>query len=116
MWTVLVVTIWLLTIKHDLVRCNKPTNDSIWKNRKHDHQWNVSHRNLQTDGIPYKVNLYLSLDYVNDTVAFQFEASEIIPSTNATIYFCYAVNKQVRVYICNFQIIHIINKKKYISY
>jgi hypothetical protein len=51
-------------------------------------------RNLQT-GIPYKVNLLLALDYLNETVALQFETSDTVPSTNASTHFCYAVNTQV---------------------
>jgi hypothetical protein len=54
----------------------------------------VSNRHLQT-GTPYKVELLLALDFFNDTVALQFENSESIPSTNASIHFCYAVNTQV---------------------
>jgi hypothetical protein len=99
MWTFLLSIIWHLIIKSDLVVCSVPNiGSSTQKNWNEYSQRHMSRRHLQS-GIPYKVNLFLSLDYVNDTVAMQFETSQIIPSTNATAHFCYAVNKQVRYHL-----------------
>jgi hypothetical protein len=51
-------------------------------------------RNLQS-GTPYIVKLVLAIDYLNNTSALQIESSKTIPSTNAAIHFCKAVNAQV---------------------
>lgn len=84
----LIATLLLLTLEVGLVQCNN-SREELRRN-----QGTTLRRSLQT-GIPYKVNLILGLDYLNDTVAVQFENSDPVPSTNASTHFCYAVNNQV---------------------
>jgi hypothetical protein len=85
---ILIALASLLRLGKNLIHC-KQTNEDKKLNR------GVLRRNLQS-GIPYKVNLLLALDYLNETTALQFETSESVPSTSASIHFCYAVNTQVR--------------------
>lgn len=84
-WSVFIVSLLLLGTV--IVDCNQP-NVHVKQSE------GILRRNLQS-GIPYKVNLLLALDFVNDTIALQFETSDIVPSTNASTHFCYAVNTQV---------------------
>jgi uncharacterized membrane protein (DUF485 family) len=52
-------------------------------------------RKLQA-GIPYKIQIFLSLDYLNDTIAVLFESANMTSSNDVTSHFCFAVNTQVR--------------------
>jgi hypothetical protein len=56
-------------------------------------------RRLQTatdDGsIPYRIRLVLALEYMNESSALDLESSRTVPSTEAAIHFCRAVNTQV---------------------
>ena len=52
-------------------------------------------RKLQSE-TPYRVRLYLALEYLNNTAASKIESSNMIPSTASAIHFCAAVNSQVR--------------------
>jgi hypothetical protein len=57
-------------------------------------------RRLQTavadDGsIPYRIRLVLALEYMNESSALSLESSRTVPSTEAAIHFCRAVNTQV---------------------
>jgi hypothetical protein len=70
-------------------------NLSLEKHEKRLHPSPIFVRTLQA-GIPYNVQLFLSLDYLNDTIAAQFESTNVTPSNDATTHFCYAVNFQVR--------------------
>lgn len=87
MWYSMIAMILALVLGIGLVHCKQLNVDA----RKTQ---GMLRRSLQT-GIPYKVNLLLALDYLNDTVAVQFETSDLVPSTNASTHFCYAVNTQV---------------------
>jgi hypothetical protein len=51
-------------------------------------------RKLQS-GIPYNVQIFLSLDYLNDTIAVLFESANTTSSNDVTSHFCFAVNFQV---------------------
>jgi hypothetical protein len=53
-------------------------------------------RELQSSETLYRVGLVLEIQYLNDTVASQIESSKTIPSNDAAIHFCKAVNAQVR--------------------
>ena len=87
----LLAMITVLQLRIGLAHC-KNRNANTKQNQE------MRRRNLQI-GIPYKVNLLLALEYLNETVALQFETSDSVPSTNASTHFCYAVNTQVRYYI-----------------
>jgi hypothetical protein len=63
--------------------------------KENRHQYHFSSRNLQS-GIPYRVELFLALDYLNDTIAIQFESLKSILPSSAVAHFCSAVNTQVR--------------------
>jgi hypothetical protein len=66
-----------------------------FQKKENRHQYHLPSRNLQS-GIPYRVELFLALDYLNDTIAIQFESSESILPSSAVVHFCSAVNTQVR--------------------
>lgn len=90
-WTImrysLIALLAMLLFRTGIVHGRQPNGDE-------KQNGGMLRRSLQT-GIPYKVNLLLALDYLNDTVAAQFETSDSVPSTNASTHFCYAVNTQV---------------------
>lgn len=54
----------------------------------------IQGRKLQS-GIPYNVQLFLSLDYLNETIAALFESANTTPSNDVTAHFCFAVSSQV---------------------
>lgn len=58
-------------------------------------------RTLQSSGTPYRVELVLALQYLNDTVASEIESSITIPSNDDAFHFCKSVNHQVSlIHVC----------------
>jgi hypothetical protein len=87
-WKSLALLCYILTacVNGDMISLQKKENR---------HQYHLPSRNLQS-GIPYRVELFLALDYLNDTIAIQFESSKSILPSSAVVHFCSAVNTQVR--------------------
>lgn len=68
---------------------------SLEKNGKRLLPSRTFHARKAQVGIPFNVHLFLSLDYLNETIAMLFETANTTNSNDVTAHFCSAVNSQV---------------------